>query len=634
MHDPVLDRPLFQTPVRRESSGIMAGVAPVNMANGGFLERVGRTGDLAIDLATEDPGSMVSEDFWSLEQTPEGSGMNLRDLTDIVFDPDDRLDQATLALVVFPPALAAARLAKMGLTGVKLANQLSKIVKVQNRLGGSGRLATLGQIETGRMLPELPELGSAIKEFHEVANLPEDEWDIEEEEFSPEEREMAIEMFGEDRVAASGMAEGGIASFASGGKAGKGAKGIRALTAKQKARRRAAREAAKKAAKEAEIAAAEAEKAAKEVLALTPGGRATAIPKPPKPPKPSTKPSKAKKKEEKPSKAKKKEEKPPVKVPDKKPVAAIPAPPKPPKPSTPAKPTKKKVAKEEKPPAKAPDEGPVSGGDKPSGGVPWKTLGLGAAGLGTWYATRDDEDAASAGAAPLTKEERDSVRGGVVNQEAIEAEVAAADAKEDDKSARISRLIDDYDKKQKEVTAKPPPATKKWWQRGILGNIDEALSGIDPRARAGLIAGGTATEGFTPTNWAQRFQAGTRAYDKEQREVAESAAKVAGAQPAIKQQYDFLRSSAVPEVIAIDPFSGEVLEVAREETQREVDYRVWTELFKRQEQAGKLEMLLEMFETLGVANVTKQQLEELLQDTVKTEEFMRGIFGTTATSVP
>ena len=95
-----------------------------------------------------------------------------------------------------------------------------------------------------------------------------------------------------------------------------------------------------------------------------------------------------------------------------------------------------------------------------------------------------------------------------------------------------------------------------------------------------------------------------------------------------------MRSSAVPEVIAIDPFSGEVLEVAREETQREVDYRVWTELFKRQEQAGKLEMLLEMFETLGVANVTKQQLEELLQDTVKTEEFMRGIFGTTATSVP
>ena len=167
-----------------------------------------------------------------------------------------------------------------------------------------------------------------------------------------------------------------------------------------------------------------------------------------------------------------------------------------------------------------------------------------------------------------------------------------------------------------------------------MGGVDRVLSGIDPRTGAGLIAGGSATEGFTPTNWAQRFQAGTRAYDKEQREAAESAARVAATQPAIKQQYDLLRGSAEPEVIAVDPFSGEILDIAREETPREVDYRVWTRLFERQEQAGKLEMMLEMFETLGVANVTKQQLEELLQDTEKTEEFMRGIFGTTGTSVP
>ncbi len=582
MHDPVLDRPLFQTLGRREGSGIMAGVAPVNMANGGFLERVGKTGDLAFDLLTEDPGSMVGEDFWSLEQTPEGSGMNLRDLTDVIFDPDDRLDQATLLLVAYPPAFAAARLAKMGLTGVKLAKQLSKIVKVQNRLGGSGRLATLGQIETGRMLPELPELGSAIKEFHEVANLPEDEWDIEDEEFSPEEREMAIEMFGEDRVAASGMAKGGIASFVGGGKVGKkGAKGIRALTAKQKERRRAAREAAKKAAKEAEIAAAKAEKAAQEILALTPGGRAAAIPKPPKPPKPSTKPSKA----------------------------------------------KKKVAKEEKPPAKAPDEGPVSGGDKPSGFFKRHRgkIGIGAGLTGAYLLSGDDEDAASAGAAPLTREEAARLK------EATTAQTEA-DAKEDEQSKRITTLIDAYDKKQK--ATKAPSPTKKWWEKGILGGVDRVLSGIDPRTGAGLIAGGSATEGFTPTNWAQRFQAGTRAYDKEQREAAESAARVAATQPAIKQQYDLLRGSAEPEVIAVDPFSGEILDIAREETPREVDYRVWTRLFERQEQAGKLEMMLEMFETLGVANVTKQQLEELLQDTEKTEEFMRGIFGTTGTSVP
>ena len=38
MYDDTLSRPMFQTPGERAGSGIMSGVAPINMQEGGWLE--------------------------------------------------------------------------------------------------------------------------------------------------------------------------------------------------------------------------------------------------------------------------------------------------------------------------------------------------------------------------------------------------------------------------------------------------------------------------------------------------------------------------------------------------------------------------------------------------------------------
>ena len=61
MYNEIMNRPMFQTPQMREGGGIMAGVAPIR----GYAE-----------------GDLVSDDFFTLEKTEEGSGMNLRDVTD------------------------------------------------------------------------------------------------------------------------------------------------------------------------------------------------------------------------------------------------------------------------------------------------------------------------------------------------------------------------------------------------------------------------------------------------------------------------------------------------------------------------------------------------------------------------
>ena len=127
MYNEIMNRPMFQTPQQRQGSGIMAGVAPVR----GYAD-----------------GDLVSDDFFSIEQTEEGSGMNLRDLTDLFFDPEDPVDYATIGLIAFPPAYIAARLAKMGVKGAKAAEQVQKVVKMQeaipSKVGGGSSGAKSG----------------------------------------------------------------------------------------------------------------------------------------------------------------------------------------------------------------------------------------------------------------------------------------------------------------------------------------------------------------------------------------------------------------------------------------------------------------------------------------------------------
>ena len=127
MYDEIMNRPMFQTPQQRQGAGIMAGVAPIR----GYAD-----------------GDLVSDDFFSIEQTEEGSGMNLRDLTDLFFDPEDPIDYATIGLIAFPPAYIAARLAKMGVKGAKAAEQVQKVVKMQeaipSKVGGGSSGAKSG----------------------------------------------------------------------------------------------------------------------------------------------------------------------------------------------------------------------------------------------------------------------------------------------------------------------------------------------------------------------------------------------------------------------------------------------------------------------------------------------------------
>jgi len=135
MLDNIYQRPMFQTPQTRQGSGIMAGIAPVR----GYED-----------------GGLISDDFFSLEQTEQGSGANLRDFTNLFFDPEDPLDYATLSLLSFPPVYVAAKLAKAGVKGSKLANQMQKVKQYKEATGQGVKAA--GAFEGVRLAGEVPRI--------------------------------------------------------------------------------------------------------------------------------------------------------------------------------------------------------------------------------------------------------------------------------------------------------------------------------------------------------------------------------------------------------------------------------------------------------------------------------------------
>jgi len=134
MLDNIYQRPMFQTPQTRQGSGIMAGIAPVR----GYED-----------------GGLISDDFFSLEQTEQG-GANLRDFTNFIFDPEDPLDYATLSLLSFPPVYVAAKLAKAGVKGSKLANQMQKVKQYKEATGQGVKAA--GAFEGVRLAGEVPRI--------------------------------------------------------------------------------------------------------------------------------------------------------------------------------------------------------------------------------------------------------------------------------------------------------------------------------------------------------------------------------------------------------------------------------------------------------------------------------------------
>jgi hypothetical protein len=157
----IYDRPMFQTPQTRQGGGIMAGVAPVQgFEDGGeasFMDYI----QAGKDMIVGDDGTM--SDFFTMDKTAEGSGLNARDLTDFfIVDPEDPTDVAIatataglLAGGITAPAALVAKLAQMGYKGKKVMDAVSKAVEV----GQSGTLKGLeGTRQLARMAPGTGEL--------------------------------------------------------------------------------------------------------------------------------------------------------------------------------------------------------------------------------------------------------------------------------------------------------------------------------------------------------------------------------------------------------------------------------------------------------------------------------------------
>ena len=110
---------MFQNPQQRAGGGIMAGVAPINMQDGGDLS--------VLDWAFGGGNNPYGDEGYVGERFSE-------DLQENVFDPNDPIDQATIALMAIPGVNVLARLTAMGLKGARLARQLKKVEKVSGKL--------------------------------------------------------------------------------------------------------------------------------------------------------------------------------------------------------------------------------------------------------------------------------------------------------------------------------------------------------------------------------------------------------------------------------------------------------------------------------------------------------------------
>ena len=171
MRQNIANRPMFQTPQRKASGGIMAGVAPMYEGIGPMKLRRGG-----------DPG--VLSDF-TLSLTQDDDKFNLRDITDFFFDPSDPLDYATLGLLAFPPAFAAARLAKMGVGAKKAAEQVSKMQAAKDAAIKQG-IPLSTTFEVGRAAPEVIAMATeegeedpGLAQISAVVSQPEEEITVE-----------------------------------------------------------------------------------------------------------------------------------------------------------------------------------------------------------------------------------------------------------------------------------------------------------------------------------------------------------------------------------------------------------------------------------------------------------------------
>ena len=193
MNPNIYNRPMFQNPQQRAGGGIMAGVAPINMSNGGdpndtwakaipsFFGEQYKDAKYLYDQLPDMPtpseaGRMYDEginvddlygegNFFSLDKTEAGSGMNLRDITDVlIVDPEDPVDLAIAAsavgMLAAPPGLIGVGLAKLGYTGVKIKRVLQRVAGLQKKLGDDELKNIQGSGLSGKLEERAREMGA------------------------------------------------------------------------------------------------------------------------------------------------------------------------------------------------------------------------------------------------------------------------------------------------------------------------------------------------------------------------------------------------------------------------------------------------------------------------------------------
>jgi len=131
--------------------GIMSGLEPVRLKDGGFPDLTGdgkvTRADILKGRGVEGfaEGGDAGESFYNLQKTAPGSGVNLRDVTDLLFDPTDPVDYFVLGMMAFPPAGIAAKLIQAGVKGDKLRSTLKKVETAKGLTLGPTRETVKGK---------------------------------------------------------------------------------------------------------------------------------------------------------------------------------------------------------------------------------------------------------------------------------------------------------------------------------------------------------------------------------------------------------------------------------------------------------------------------------------------------------
>ena len=131
--------------------GIMSGLEPVRLKDGGFPDLTGdgkvTQADILKGRGVEGfaEGGDAGESFYNLQKTAPGSGVNLRDVTDFLFDPTDPVDYLVLGMMAFPPAGIAAKLIQAGVKGNKLRSTLKKVEAAKGLTLGPTREGVKGK---------------------------------------------------------------------------------------------------------------------------------------------------------------------------------------------------------------------------------------------------------------------------------------------------------------------------------------------------------------------------------------------------------------------------------------------------------------------------------------------------------